>query len=195
MIVSGASGLHLLWMQMLLWEFTHYMLATDVLDSMNINVLGFVKAVISVIAFIAWVWGEGLCLTGCHIHVYTDNSSAHHFYLLLLQVMSLVKIQHGILLTIGHISGRLNIIDNTTSRELDVLNGTQIRESLSSVRRLFLADQTFFFVSKVAKLPFLMPLTTVTTVIEGVFVLIMTFQLIVCMWFLGLRCANFTSPT
>jgi hypothetical protein len=171
MIVSGASGVHMLWMQMLMREFTHYMSATDELDEMNINVLEFAQAVISVIAFIAWARGEGVCLAGCHIHVFTDNSSAHSyirknrathpFHLLLLQVMALIMVQHGILLTVGHIPGRLNIIADAISREFDVLNGAQIRESLSSVRRLFLADRALTFLSEVARLPFRMPLPTV----------------------------------
>jgi uncharacterized alkaline shock family protein YloU len=55
------------------------MSATDELDEMNINVLEIAQAVISVIAFIAWTRLEGLCLARCHIHVFTDNSSAHSY--------------------------------------------------------------------------------------------------------------------
>jgi hypothetical protein len=87
---------------------------------MNINVLEFSQVVISVIAFIAWARADGLCLTDRNMHVFTDNLSGHSkirksrathpFHFLLLQVMSLLMVQHGIFFTVGLISGRLSII-------------------------------------------------------------------------------------
>jgi hypothetical protein len=171
MIVSDVSGAQLVWMQMLLHEFTHYMSASGKLDDMNINVLEFAQAAISVIAFIAWAQLEGLDLTGCHIHVFTDNTSAHSyirrnrathpFHLVLLQVMSLIMVQYGILLTIGHIAGQWNIIADAISREFEVKNGATIRESLRRVPRLLLADHALRFLNEVAQGPFLTPLLTV----------------------------------
>jgi hypothetical protein len=46
-------------MQMLPWEFTHYMSANDELDEININVMEFAQAVILMITFIAWAGGRG----------------------------------------------------------------------------------------------------------------------------------------
>jgi hypothetical protein len=72
--------------------------------------------------------------------------------------MSLVIVQHGILLTVGLIPGRLSIVTDTLSRELDMMNGAQILESLSYVRRLFLANRALTLLCEVTRQPFLMPL-------------------------------------
>jgi hypothetical protein len=171
MVVADRSGTQLCWMQMLLREFTHYMSATGCMDEMNINVLEFAQAVVSVIAFIAWARSVGLPLAGCHIHVWTDNSSAfsyirrnratHPFHLLLLQIMSLLMVQHGILLTVGHIPGIHNVVADAISREFAVPNGSNIRASLAPVPRLYLADRALTFLRVVARLPFQAPLPTV----------------------------------
>jgi hypothetical protein len=171
MIATSASGTPLVWMQMLLHEFTHYMSASGVLDEMNINVMEFAQAAVSVLAFISWARQEGVELTGRHIHVFTDNSSAHSyirrnrashpFHLVLLQVMALVMAQHGILLTIGHIAGCRNVIADAISREFDVPDGEAIRLALLPVPRLKLAAQALHFLNEVARTPFLMPLPTV----------------------------------
>jgi hypothetical protein len=80
-----------------------------------------------------------------------DNSSNHSyirknratrlFHLLLLQVMSLLMVQHGILLTVENIPGQLNVIADVISWKFDVSKSAEIRVSLVSAKRLFQANR------------------------------------------------------
>ena len=81
-----------------------------------------------------------------HLHLWTDNSSAlcwltKHKSLTplnayVIQLFSHIQARHQVLVTVGHVPGKANVLADAVSRNFRVPNGDQMREQLSTVPRV-----------------------------------------------------------
>ncbi len=80
-----------------------------------------------------------------HFHLWTDNSSALSWLTkykaltplntFILQLFSHMQARHGLLVTIGHIPGKVNVLADAISRGFQVPDGDRMKEELSTVPR------------------------------------------------------------
>ena len=98
------------------------------------------------------------------IHLWTDNTAcrswmtkhraAHPLHLFLLQVFSHLQLITGILVTIGHLPGKVNIYADATSRSFLVPNGPEIRAFLAPLEQVSCAPALLSTMTTVSALGF-----------------------------------------
>ena len=129
---------------------------------LDINVIEFTAAVILTAALLSHIRANGMACT--HIHIWTDNTAcrswmakhraAHPLHLFLLQVFSHLQLITGILVTIGHLPGKVNIYADATSRSFLVPNGPAIRAFLAPLKQVSCAPALLSTMTTVSALGF-----------------------------------------
>jgi hypothetical protein len=112
--------------------------SAGVTKTLDINVIEFTAAVVLAATLLADTRLTGVACT--HIHIWTDNTScrswmtkhraAHPLHLFLLQVFAHLQLISGVLITVGHIPGAVNIYADAASRSFQVPDGPRIRAFL-----------------------------------------------------------------
>ena len=133
-----------------------------VLRTVDVNVLEFIAALVSVTCLLRYLTVHNLPISATHIHVWTDNSSCkswmttycttHPLHCCLLQIYSLLQSHYNIVVTCGHIPGILNIYADAPSRNFDVPNGASIRQELDRLPRSQVCQQLITTVLDAANL-------------------------------------------
>jgi len=106
------------------------------LKDVDINILEFIAALVAVTAVIPHLLrahADRTATKPLHIHVWTDNTSCmswmllhrsvHPLHAFLVQVFALTKVLFGIVVTVGHIPGVLNVYADAASRRFQLSNG------------------------------------------------------------------------
>ena len=84
-------------------------------------------------------------LKGGHVHIRCDNTSSVArarnqranlpIYSLLLSIFSFIQLQTGVLITVGFIEGKLNLLADAASRRFKVPNGQQLHSELRQLQQ------------------------------------------------------------
>ena len=82
------------------------------------------------------------------------HRAAHPLHLFLLQVFSHLQLITGILVTIGHLPGKINIYADATSRSFLVPNGPAIRAFLAPLKQVSCAPALLSTMTTVSALGF-----------------------------------------
>jgi hypothetical protein len=133
---------HVGWFQFELTELTSYINCDGVQQPVDINVLEFIAAILSLVLLIQDLRKRNLPTHGVHIHIFSDNTSClswmrqhradHQLHLFLLHVFSFIQVCYGVVVTVGHIPGVINIYADAASRQFDCLHGKEIRAQLTN---------------------------------------------------------------
>ncbi len=122
-------------------ELTEYIDVDGTYQPIDINVLEFIAAILSLVLLIRELTRKGVSLRGCHVHIWSDNTSClswmrkhradHPLHLFLLHMFSFIQVRFGVIVTTGHIPGVINIYADAASRAFQCQNGNLIRDQLS----------------------------------------------------------------
>jgi hypothetical protein len=144
------------------WSQTKFIDDTIMDQSLDINVLEFIASIMAVIQLFNHLVSNGLPTHNVHCHVWSDNTSclswmrtnraSHPLHLFLLQIFSLIQIRSGMVITMGHVPGVLNIYADAASRYFRCTNGQAIREHLHSLPSLALPATFIADTMRIAKL-------------------------------------------
>jgi hypothetical protein len=124
-----------------------YITSTDDLASVHINILESVAAVFGFAALALYlrtlptpVYPVTCVRPFIHVHIWTDNSAALYwlsknrshtpFVNLLYSLFCHLQLMSGVILTMGHIPGAINVFADAVSRDFQVDNGPLIRAQL-----------------------------------------------------------------
>jgi hypothetical protein len=152
----------LFWGSTSMSHITTFVNNTGSVTPLDINVIEFTAAVILTAALLSHIRANGIACT--HIHIWTDNTAcrswmakhraAHPLHLFLLQVFSHLQLITGILVTIGHLPGKINIYADATSRSFLVPNGPAIRAFLAPLTQVSCAPALLSTMTTVSALGF-----------------------------------------
>jgi len=166
----GAYFPGIAWSQAQLISLDSYFDASDQLVPMHINVLEFIAAIVALVQFVQHRLHQGLVVHALHLHIWTDNSSclswlcdnrsSHPLHLFLLHVFSLLQVQYGLIVTLGHCPGYLNIYSDAASRYFNpssVPNAPLLQSQLARLPTLLPPIAFIQRIAQVAKTPSFSP--------------------------------------
>ena len=135
---------------------------TGSVTPLDINLIEFTAAVILTAVLLSHIRATDIVCN--HIHLWTDNTAcrswmtkhraAHPLHLFLLQVFSHLQLITGILVTIGHLPGKVNIYADATSRSFLVPNGPEIRAFLAPLEQVSCAPALLAAMATISALGF-----------------------------------------
>lgn len=135
------------WAQAFVPSLTTYFRHDDVSQPININALEFLAALLSITHLLYYLRACAIPTLRMHIHVYTDNSNckswmttyctSHPLHCFLLQVFSLLQTSLGLIVTVGHVKGSLNIWADAASRNFICPEGPSLQAHLSHLPHRF----------------------------------------------------------
>ena len=135
------------WSKYQLTELDSYISADGVQQPVDINVLEFIAAILSLVMLVEHLQRRGVSTHGLHIHVFSDNTSClswmrrhradHPLHMFLLHMFSFIQVRFGLIVTVGHIPGVINIYADAASRDFECSDGKEIRSQLQNQLPLF----------------------------------------------------------
>ena len=152
----------LFWGSTSMHHITTFVNNTGSVTPLDINLIEFTAAVILTAVLLSHIRATDIVCD--HIHLWTDNTAcrswmtkhraAHPLHLFLLQVFSHLQLITGILVTIGHLPGKVNIYADATSRSFLVPNGPEIRAFLAPLEQVSCAPVLLAAMATISALGF-----------------------------------------
>ena len=141
------------WSQYRFTELESYINIDGIQQPIDINVLEFIAAILALVMLVQELQNRNVATHGLHIHIFSDNTSClswmrrhradHPLHMFLLHMFSFVQVRFGVIVTVGHIPGVINIYADAASRFFDCSIGKEIRTQLQNQLPLFPVPMSF----------------------------------------------------